>query len=258
MQTQTKKQLLVYVDETGDRGSGTKASPFFSMVAIVLPTDDLPALQQVKNDINAKLEKPIATELHWSKNLKRHEQRLEAIEHVAKLNLRIVNVTVDKTAIPPKSLIAGDRDALYNYSLRLLLERVSWLSDANNGLAQVTLASVKGLPRRVIDSYVEKLRIQQNAVNWEALHPSIRVKQANARDGLQIADLAAGALDRAIRRCPNPPHRIEPAYLLKVAHLVYTRGPDRVHSYGMKSLNGLFASFPWWSEINSMPDNELF
>ena len=247
----------VYVDETGDRGSGARASPFFGLAAVVIRSSRLPELRQAKGTVNTRLAREPHQELHWSKTLKKHDQRFVAAEELARLNLRIVYMVVDKSTSPQGSGLGTSRDSLYNYALRLLIERVSWLVDDAHGTAAVTLASVSGLPRRVPLTYLNsKLRNRQTEIRWQALRQAIEVRQAASRDGLQMADIAAGALDRAIRPSTHPPHRIESAYLRMLLPRVYTPGPGRVGSYGLKALPaGLWSRYDWWAEANALPKN---
>lgn len=254
--TSERIPYLVYVDETGDRGRSKASSPFFGFAAVVFRKDRLPSVREAKQRVNRRLGRAEHVELHWSKNLKAHDKRYVAAEELAQLNLRIVYSAVEKATSPEGSQLHGDRDTLYNYALRLLLERVSWLVDDAGGIARVTLAAVQGLPKRVPLGYLEKLRKRQTQIRWNAVHPKIEVRQAATRDGLQVADVAAGALDRAIRPATNPPHRMEPAYLLLLKHRIYTPGRGRVASYGLKALPGdLWTRFAWWDEVNSLPAN---
>lgn len=110
--------------------------------------------------------------------------------------VRLVYVVIEKASLPVGSRMGANRDALYNYPLRLLLERVSWLVDDLGGEAAITLAAVRGLPGRVPRRYVDRLRTLggQTEIRWQALRPKIAIHQAVTRDGLQIADIAAGAL----------------------------------------------------------------
>jgi len=250
----------VWVDETGNRGTATARSPFFTFAAVIIRADAMPQLMAAKRAINERLARAPAHELHWSENLKSHDSRFVAAEGLRHLPMRLIYVTLDKSRIPKGAYLGESRDAKYNYPLRLLLERVSWLMHRRNGMASITLAAVRGLPKKVPVEYVEKLKrlgSEGTAIRWDALHPKINVEQTSAKDGLQVADIAAGALDRAVRPADNPPHRIEPAYLIQLGSRIYVGTDGKISSYGLKAIapSGFWRQFPWWDEVARFPKN---
>ena len=247
----------VWVDETGDRGISPKASPFFGFAAVVTRAEYMPQMQAAKVAINRDLERDDGVELHWSKNLRSHEKRMTAAEALGGLNARVIYSVLEKATMP-KDAHLTNRDAMYNYALRFLLERISWLVDDHSGVAAVMLASVEGLPGSVPRGYVEKLRRMGSGtqIRWHALRPKVEIEQASRRDGLQMADIAAGALDRAMRLTSVAPHRIEPAYLNAMSDRIWTRGPGKMGSYGLKALpSDLWGRFEWWPAVNGLPWN---
>src|ERR1044071_7250113 len=116
----------VWIDETGDRGSTPASSPFFIVAAVVIRADRMSTVRIEKQLINRDLHRNVNTELHWSANLKHHDKRMRACEGVAKPNLRIVYACIEKASLTPG---LRHQNRLYNWPLRLVLERVSWLID---------------------------------------------------------------------------------------------------------------------------------
>lgn len=256
-----RRLYRVFVDETGDRGNSATSSPFFSMVAVAIRDDHMQQLHDAKREINLALGKPAAMELHWAKNLKGHDARLEAVERIAQLPIRISCITLEKAAAPAHSHVLH-RDGMYNYPARLLLERLSWLIDDADGEALLTFASVKGMPAHILRDYVALLRTRphghgpdQTTIRWNAIRHPIHIEQAIRRDGIQIADVVGGALDRAIRPSPNPPHRTEPRYLNELGGVLYRGTTNKLASYGLKALArpGFWQSFPWWPALAKKP-----
>jgi hypothetical protein len=248
----------VWVDETGDRGCTPGASPFFAFAAVVIRADQMPRLQAAKAAINVDLEKPPGQELHWSKNhLRSHDARMVATEALAKLPVRILYSVVEKATLPAGSHLVTDTQALYNYPLRLLLERASWLVDDAGGVASITLSAVKGLPKRIPVDYINRLNGRPDVkIRWNAIHPNIHYEQAATRDGLQMADIAAGALDRAIKPHKAAPHRMEPTYLRLLLPRVYCRAPGKIASYGLKAIDpAMWEAYPWWPEAKALGKN---
>lgn len=215
-------------------------------------------VRSAKRDLNALLGREPDHELHWSSNLKGHDKRYVAAEALARLPVWLVYVVIEKATLPAGSRMGASRDAIYNYPLRLLLERVSWLVDDAGGEAAITLAAVHGLPGRVPRRYIERLRsgAVPTEIRWHALRRKVEIHQAASRDGLQFADIAAGALDRAIRPSVMLPSRIEPAYLELLGSRIYVRADGKIASYGMKALPAaLWARYPWWRQVSRLPRN---
>ena len=138
-----RRLYRVWIDETGDRGHAPGSSPFFGFAAVAIRADRMAGLQAAKRQLNRDLGRTPAQEVHWSTNLKDHDSRMAAAEALATLPVRILYSVVEKCSIPPGTMIATHRDYIYNYPLRLLLERVSWLVDEVGGVADVNLAAVK-------------------------------------------------------------------------------------------------------------------
>ena len=92
----------------------------------------------------------------------------------------------------PKKLVNHDsylRDPIgaYNYPVKFLLERVSWLAREVRCPARVTLDAVKGLPPRQIREYVNLLyrTPSLSSVEWPWLTPPLNFLPAQERVGLQ-------------------------------------------------------------------------
>src|SRR5687768_6901134 len=91
-----KRLYRVWIDETGDRGGGPKASPFFGVAAVVIRDEYMDQLRHAKREINRRLQRQPHHELHWSQNLKTHDKRYVAAEELARLPMCVSYAVVQK------------------------------------------------------------------------------------------------------------------------------------------------------------------
>lgn len=100
-------------------------TPSFVTSAVVIPAEHeqsiAPSLAKLRVDVGRRSSDTV----HW-RNLKSHSQRLHAAKTLgAQGELVVSTVLVCKDHLPPAAL---DEDQAYLYTLRLLLERLSWLA----------------------------------------------------------------------------------------------------------------------------------
>ena len=239
--------LEVHVDETGDRGFGPRASPVFCLAAIVFRHSKVQLVTEAMQNLNASLGRPNVA-MHAREHLRKHDRKMEACERLGALRgtVRLLYVVL------PKKLVSHDsylRDPIgaYNYPVKFLLERVSWLAREVQCPARVTLAAVRGLPPIEIRRYVNRLYRQPSLsrVEWPWLTPPLHFVPARQRVGLQWADIAAMALHQAVVPKTHPPYRVEPAYMNAVAPAVW--GKRDLESYAVRSMvDGWHQGEPWW------------
>lgn len=237
----------VYIDETGDRGTAPASSPFFCFAAVVVNDGNDHELRRAHARWCTDLQKPLGTNLHWRDNLKYHHQRRYAAHALGALPVRLSFVIVHKASLPRTSYIMSNSEAMYLWAARLLLERLSWMVRDQQGEAILSFGAVKGFSKASLDRYIANLRNQQNTqIAWPAIRPTIRMVQAGSSVGVQLADLACGALDSAIRPQLG---QTEPAYLQALAPIVYKRRTSSVLKYGMKVVGNeaILTGMPWWA-----------
>jgi hypothetical protein len=206
-------------------------------------------------DIRTKARRDPGARLHWA-DLK-HFHRRYAAQELAKLPIRLIYVLVPKLTIPRGSRLASEHGAFYNFAARLVVERISWHVEEQHGIAKLTFERVKGYPEHVLLDYLRLLRERAPGdtsihVTWDAIHPTVRVDSPANVKNLTAADLAAGALDSAVRPDLDTGLR-ETSYLFSLAPTVMRYGYPRRHlRYGLKALapspnqDAPFTSLPWW------------
>lgn len=240
--------LEVHVDETGDRGFGPRASSVFCLAACVFRHSKAHVVTRAMRDLNAALGRENVP-MHAREHLRSHDRKMEACERLGALRgtVRLVYVVLPKQLLNSESYLR-DPVGAYNYPVKFLLERVSWLAREVGCPARVTLAAVRGLAPGQIRTYVNRLyrNPSLSGVEWPWLTPPLSFVPAQQRVGLQWADIAAMALHQAIVPKPSPPRRVEAAYMNALAPAVW--GKRELESYAVKSMiEGWHQSQDWWS-----------
>jgi hypothetical protein len=178
-----RRLYRVYVDETGDRGMTSSASPFFIVSAVMVRDDRDADLRALRDQICIDLGKPAGTVLHWAVNMKDHGQR----KHVAGLLgaadfMRVAYVIVHKAQLQQQSTALRDPTLMYNYAVRRLLERVTWCVDERDGEAILTFAHIKRFPYAKLTHYLQTLRAMgsNTQIRWGAIHGTPRIDISRA------------------------------------------------------------------------------
>jgi hypothetical protein len=237
----------VYIDESGDDGirhfrspgSGGGASHWLIIGACVVRANrDLElvaARDQIKRECKPKSQ---SRSIHF-KDLN-HSQRRRACQIVAEQPLRFTTVLGLKKT--PRAERFSEKNQLYFYLTRYLLERVSWLCrdmrkrvPEGNGQAQIVFSRRGGMSYDSFKEYLRNLRRRDDVeIHW----PSIDIEAVDAQDhsrlaGLQIADCGTSAIAAMIE--PDRYGNVEGAYAAEIARKVYNRSGNYM-SYGIKML----------------------
>lgn len=216
------------------------------MSAVVLDAGQLPEasalLARLRSDLGRRQQDP----LHW-RNVKTHSQRLRAVQLMSAAEfLVITNVVVCKphlAASPPL-----DDDHAYLYTLRFLLERLSWLARDQQTTVAYTLAHIIRFKLSRLREYEEALRGSWECrIAWDALDPGGgRIDQPSRVEHLQLADFAASATFQAFE--PDAWGNTERRYLQTLAPRLYRRESGSLTSYGLKMHpwnDAVRAAYPW-------------
>lgn len=142
----------------------------------------------------------------------------------------------------PNAARFTQKNQLYFYLTRYLIERVSWLCrdkrpsvQEGNGMAKIVFSRRGGLSYDGFKGYLERLKANhETQIHW----PVIDIEAVDAQDhsrvaGLQIADCGVSAVAAAIE--PDPYGNVEHAYLHELAGNIYNRRGNFL-SYGLKTL----------------------
>jgi hypothetical protein len=125
-------------------------------------------------------------------------------------------------------------DPMYLWSVRLILERVSWYVGENGGgPALVTFGHLTRFPAIKLHSYRQALELSPTQIRWSVYNGhQFRLDHPNNIELLQVADTAASSLYKAVE--PDEYGNREDRYLRALAPKLYRRGMANVTSYGLK------------------------
>jgi hypothetical protein len=221
------------------------------LTAVVVRTAREPELAATLDRINDVLGRTPNVELHWHKNIKRHDERKFVASELAKLPATFIVAVLDKSSLRGKVPGLQDQGQAYRYLLRRLLERVSWYLTKQAGVASVRLAHVRGMKYDMLHSYLDLLRSLPNCnIDWDsfsARYPSF--DQPSRLRALQVPDLVSGAAYAAFN--PDRFGTYEAAYLTAIAPRFWVGPTKKLHTYGLHLVgtNSCHLNYPWWNTI---------
>lgn len=250
-------KLSVYVDETGDRGLAQNSSKFFAMTALVIPSEDDWTVRYTAGGLRHMIHSSrpnTTTPLHWVDHFKaKHpERRLRAAIALAQMpSAKVIHVIAPKDSVRAYPGLA-DGARFYNYTTRLLLERVAYTAKqwpGNPRLAIVRLGAVKGMDHKETADYLDGVR-QGRVENWGVPWQHIKWPpkwSGTDWDGVQLADIHAGLLSTALAGDKDDDACAENLLLCK--HQLYRSPGGSLLGYGVKVIGGS-SSFvtgrTWW------------
>ncbi|MGH3943190.1 MAG: DUF3800 domain-containing protein [Pseudonocardiaceae bacterium] len=170
--------LHAFIDEAGQRARSAKSSDHFIMSAVIVPDESLADAAAVLAQLRADLARRPGDVLHW-RNIKSHSQRLRIVQTFRDQSwLTISAVVVCKNHLTGPAL---DDDTAYLYTLRYLLERLSWLARDQRRVLAYTLSHIVRFKIAKLRAYEELLRGSPGVqVAWGWLDPKGgRIDQPN-------------------------------------------------------------------------------
>ena len=223
--------LHAYIDESGGRAVTAKSSDYFVLSAVIV--DD--ALGQAAKDLlatkRADLGRRPGDTLSW-KNIRTHSQRLHAAKLLGSSALTISTVVVCKRHLPGP---LPTEDHAYLYTVRFLLERLSWYARDHGTTIRYTLAMIVRFKLAQLRAYEQTLKGRDDCnIAWAHIDGPGRIDQPNRLEELQLADLAASATAPAFEA--DAFGNTERRYLAELAPRLYRRGhsANALTSYGLK------------------------
>lgn len=185
--------------------------------------------------------KKSARDLHF-KNLS-HDQKVYASRALSAKPLGICVIASDKESLLDADTAMREKfkekGHLYNYLIRLLLERVTDVcaKKAPDAKVHVTFSRRGGTDYQSMRDYFLLLQARKNSpgmrhrINWNVFSPEdIKVENHKVRAGLQLADLATSATYKAFE--PNIYGDTEQRYL-SVLSGRFIKKNGRVPNYGL-------------------------
>lgn len=223
--------MLAYIDESGDRAHTTKSSDHFIMSAVVMRDVDRPAAVQLLAQLRLGLGRQPGQQLHWV-NIKSHGQRLHVAQTIGAAGfLHLTSVVVCKRHFGVGNVIPHE-DVAYLYTLRYIVERLSWLGRAHGGAVAYTMAHIIRFPIAKLRRYEALLKAEpQCKIRWNYIAGPGAIDQPSRIQELQLADLTASATTAAFE--PDAYGNTERRYLEELEPRLY-RHQGNLTSYGLK------------------------
>lgn len=236
--------LQAFIDESGTRDLSPKSSDHFVMSAVVID----PIQQEfLANDLK-HLKKLTGRLPHHELSFKRlkDNHRATVTTYLGQIDwATLISVVVCKRHLVDS--LSDDTDR-YLYTLKLLLERLSWLARRRQKVMHYTLAHIKGMKLETLREYENYLRNINTEIAWN--HLSIhggKLDQPIRLEGLQIADLIASSTGVAFNASPRS-GRVHPEYFEPLVKHLYNPSPGKLASYGLKMHPwnlSTKATYPW-------------
>ncbi|HEY2667701.1 MAG TPA: DUF3800 domain-containing protein [Actinomycetota bacterium] len=238
------QDFYAFIDESGQRSTTQNSSNHFVLSAVIIEGRDLPAVAAQQAALRLELGRRPGDPLHWQ-NLKGHSLRLHAAKTVGAMPLSACSVVVCKRHLSGSRL--PDENHAYLYTLRLLLERLSWFARDRDGKLSYTLAAIVRFKLAQLRVYEDRLRADPECqIVWSCLDPKGgRIDQPGRVEQLQLADLVASGTFQAFE--PDKFGNTERRYLVELAGCLYRRPPGPLTSYGLKV-------HPWNATTRSLYD----
>ncbi|WP_168220911.1 DUF3800 domain-containing protein [Actinomadura sp. WMMA1423] len=234
------------MDEAGQRSRTPKSSDHFVMSAVIIDDEHLAEASDCLAKLRVDLGRRPDDHLTW-KNLRGHSLRLHASQVLGQQPwLTISSVVVCKRHIT-QGIEGIDDDLAYLYTVRYLLERLSWHARDRSRQSSYTLAHVIRFRMEKLREYERLLRADPDCkIAWTALDPrGGQLDQPQRLEFLQLADLAASATFAAFE--PDHYGNTERRYLENFSERLYRRG-ENLTSYGLKMhpwCSSTKAAYPW-------------
>lgn len=229
-----------YIDEAGDEGIETGGTRWFILGALLVPKKSDFQISKMVERIKITFGKKNDWVLHWSK-IKKHDQKRYICKELNTEKWVFSCVATDKThPFITQSRGMKEKDVLYFYSTRLLLERLSWYArEHGNGKAIPIFEYRSSTSYDKMREYFKQLRDwdppSEIQISWDNLESTnFRIIPKRSSRLMQASDSACGALSDGLEYSGYG--LIEPSYIISLKSHFYRRFGN-LFSYGLKFLH---------------------
>ena len=186
--------LLAYVDETGDLGWSDAADPIFGMSAVVVSDELESEARNALTKLREMFSLPPGAVIEW-KRIRPHEKRLFIADTLSDSPAKFIHVCMFKHHLTEMN---HDPTALYLYTLRFMVERLTWIARRLDRPIHVRFAQMRKTGGNKVNSYLAQVRKRPNSIEWQYLfQEKVFVHPLAQYEMLQMADLSAGPMHSA-------------------------------------------------------------
>lgn len=221
--------MIAFVDEAGVSADTATASDHFVVSAVAVRNRNihriLPRLERVREEV----ERP-GKSISW-KDIHSHSQRLHAVQSINRTSwLRTISIVICKRALERNQMSSEER---YQWTLRLLLERLSWLARSGGEQVHTVVSRIRGFEPENLARYEQILQGIETKIDWRWLDPAgCEVVKFDSREELQLADIVASATSCAVE--PDRYGNVERHYLREMRAPIWDNDGGAITTYGLK------------------------
>ncbi len=250
-----------YIDESGDDGIGNarKAGAHGGQTrwlvisaCVFRASYDLEAVAW-RDAVSNLMPEKNSRDIHFTKM--NHGQRIAAAQNLAERPVRLISVLSNKETIPAG--VYTEKNQLYFYLARYLIERISWLCrdlrpqvPEGDGRIKITFSRRGGLSYPGFAAYLKRLMAaadQEVNIHWPVIDvDGIDAQDHSAHAALQLVDLVASSFAAGVE--PDKFGNCEWRYAETLKPVVYQRRGN-YFSYGVKVV-------PRYTDIALTPNQE--
>lgn len=232
-----KQTFNVYIDESGDEGFVIKdnqwvSSKWFIVGALVVPKPYDREVASVVNEIKKRFELPYTKPLHFT-NLS-HDKKKYVLKKLLEKEMFICSyVAFYKPPTPIDSKLRSEKGYLYNYNycVRFLLERISWLVNDRNGVMDLIFENRSNTTYEKLVKYIKDLQANPNVqIRKNTVNSIITLNKGQSKN-LQLADAISNSLYKALEI--NKYDDYESTYIEMLKRHIYHKNGN-YSSYGLK------------------------
>jgi len=252
-------QFNAYIDESGDEGFKIKngqwvSSEWFVIGALVTfkerDLDLARTVNAIKTDILKRNALTMLKPLHFVKY--DHKQRRAIVNEICahKKWFRFIAVGVDKTTTQQGASLRDEKQYLYNYATRLLIERISWLTH-DHGKCKLIFENRTNTSYKDMEKYIDHILGDKDCQIKKHTISGYKVANKNEFKNLQIADCLVGSVFAALEK--DNYGFTEDAYI-KIINPCFYRRNKNLFSYGLKLIPdankpNMQEKYPWLKEL---------
>lgn len=243
------KKYLAFIDESGDEGI-KRGTTWFILTAVIVEKEKEPTISKTIDEIKSKLNIPANKPLHWKElRNKNVSKKRYIIDRIAREDFVYTNVIINTNDMEKVDL---QGKLLFNYTCRLLLERISWYVSDNEGVVDVIFSNRSNISYEELTEYMKHLRNDRRCqIKWDVLG-EIKIFESTQRKMLQFADACASSLAEALEK--DNFGYYEDRYVRVLKDKLYRR-QGKLISYGLKFFPDEFlatylSEYSWINEIN--------
>jgi len=238
---------LAFIDESGDDGltgsyrqvgrSGGSSRWLVISALLYRKTHSLDVVKW-RDEILEIMPDKKSRDLHFAKM--NHGQKLAAVQSLSKKPVRTVSIICSKQDCPAG--VYHEKNQLYFYITRYLIERLSWLcrdyrpqAPEGNGQVAITFSRRGGMQYGSFRDYLRRLKQMEGSdvrIHWPVIDiDGVKAADHSVSASLQFADTVASSFAAGFE--PDLYGNCEPRYSKTLKPVTYARNNNYL-SYGVK------------------------